>query len=355
MKRIFITHILPEELVAKYKLSFAACNFSRNLIGGKGFDKVYTTMPVYVSGPLSIDDNDCELVYSRLRNKGGLYARLATFAEQWDLFKRIPCKSNIWLYNISVLNVFLYFLLRLFKRSVNIYVIELDFTPPTRKLSTMGLFLWIMNHSKGIIKLADSPLFTNHNAVCLAGVTPNEANYPLVENPKLEFLLSGVLQPNISSIPMILDAFAKVPECTLHITGVWDNMDIMNSYTQKHSNIIYHGVLPYTEYQNLLHSVTFQLSLRNPDWADNTCNFPSKIIEALVHNRGIVSTIQYSQLDGIEYITTKRSVDGFVATWKKISEMSTEKLCGLVNQGNKIKELFSVEVWNKSMSEIESK
>lgn len=353
--RIFITHILPEELVAKHKLSFAACNFSRNLIGGKGFDKVYTTMPLYVSGPLSIDDNDCELVYSRLRIKGGLRARIATFAEQWTLFRQIPRKSNVWLYNISVLNVLLYFLLRLLKRSVNIYVIELDFTPPTKKYSKMGLFLWMMNHAKGIIKLADSPLFTNRNAVCLAGVTPNDVNHPIVENPKPEFLLSGVLQPDISSIPTILDAFAKVPECTLHITGAWDNMDMMNSYTQKYSNIIYHGVLSFAEYQTLLHNVTFQLSLRNPNWADNTCNFPSKIIEALVHNRGIVSTIQYSQLDGINYIITERSEDGFVATLTAISKMSTVDLHKYINQGNKTKEKFSVEVWNKCMSEIESK
>jgi hypothetical protein len=43
--RIFQTFLLPDDLVAKYKLSFAAANFSRNLMQGGGFDKVYSLMP----------------------------------------------------------------------------------------------------------------------------------------------------------------------------------------------------------------------------------------------------------------------------------------------------------------------
>ena len=52
--RIFLTHILPEHLVAEYHLSFAACNFSRNLMSGGGFDKVYSIMPLFVCGEMKI-------------------------------------------------------------------------------------------------------------------------------------------------------------------------------------------------------------------------------------------------------------------------------------------------------------
>lgn len=70
--RIFLTHILPEHLVAEYHLSFAACNFSRNLMSGGGFDKVYSIMPLFVCGEMkTFKEPDNELVYSSLRRKGG--------------------------------------------------------------------------------------------------------------------------------------------------------------------------------------------------------------------------------------------------------------------------------------------
>ena len=69
--RIFITHILPRDYDLRYKLSIAACNFSRNLIEGGVFDRFYSIMPTYVHSKM--DDVDMpELVYSPLRIKGGV-------------------------------------------------------------------------------------------------------------------------------------------------------------------------------------------------------------------------------------------------------------------------------------------
>ncbi len=44
--RIFWTCILPDHLIARYGLSFAACNFSYNLMSDCAFDKVYSSMPL---------------------------------------------------------------------------------------------------------------------------------------------------------------------------------------------------------------------------------------------------------------------------------------------------------------------
>ena len=115
------------------------------------------------------------------------------------------------------------------------------------------------------------------------------------------------------------------------------------------------GVLTFTEYEELLHTVSFQLSLRNPLWADNTCNFPSKIIEALLHNRGVISTIRYEQIEGIKYIKTDRSIEGFVKTLTDIENMSDLEWFGYVNQGQSVSEKFSTSIWNKEMEKIESK
>lgn len=352
--RIFLTHILPEHLIPKYELSFAGYNFSMNLITGNGFDKVYSTLPLSVKGELSLDeDPKYTLVYSSLRKKGGILAKLSTFTEQWAIFKLIPKECNLWLYNISILNVLLYVLIRIFKPKVKINIIELDFTPPKSKWNSKTLYLYLLNHADGVIKLADSPLFTNKNSVCLAGVTPPKINAPILETPKMEFLLSGVLQPDISSIPMILDAFTKFPHCKLHITGKWSDMLLMNRYTDRFSNIIYHGIIGFDDYMKLLHSVTFVLSLRNPNWGDNQCNFPSKIIEALLHNRAVVSTIHYNQIEGLKYIETDRSVDGFINLLQNIMSMKESELLTFANQGEIAISKYSAEVWNEWMSKIE--
>lgn len=356
--RIFITHILPDELISIHGLSFAACNFSFNLISGGGFEKVYSTMGTYVGGRMesvAYKDNRFELVYFQtLRTLGKIGRLLAVFFEQLSLFHRIPRNSNVWLYNISVLNVVLYILLRLFKRSVRVNIIELDFSPPKGCYSIESLFLRILNKSHGIIKLSDSALFTNNNSVCLAGVTSDSIKpEPMIDEPQMQFLLSGVLESNISAIPMILDAFAHVPECTLNITGKCDDMEMMNNYTSKYPNIIYHGVLTSKEYINILHSVTFQMSLRNPDWGDNSCNFPSKVIEALLHNRIIISTIHYKQIDGFRYFETERTIGGFVSTLRKLCTMDKEALMLYANQGEEISNRFSPKIWNMWMDKIE--
>lgn len=359
--RIFATTILPEHIIAKNKLSFAACNFSSNLISGNGFDKVYSTMPVYVGGEMDADafaDDRFELLYDSFRKRGGLFQKIAAFKEQFTLFRKIPRGASIWFYNLYVLNFLTVILLRLFKPSVQVNVIELDFTPPTKRFSLDSLYLWLLNRSNGIIKLSDSPLFTNKNSVCLPGVTPvNQEAAPSIDSPKLVFLLSGELQPNISSLPMILEAFSKVPNCILHVVGTEKfkiKMQEAQEYSIKFSNIIYHDSMRFADYLNLLHNVTFQLSLRNPDWADNMCNFPSKIIEALLHNRGIVSTIAYTQLKDINFITTERSVEGFIATLEEISGMSSRELSKYVNQGEKVSKAFSAKVWNDYMNKIEN-
>ena len=130
--RIFITTILPEPLIAKHKLSFAACNFSFNLMSGGGFDKVYSILPLYTGGEMdkeAFEDERFELIYDNLRKTGGIWQKLAALKEQWAIFKRLPKGASVWYYNISTLNALLFVLLKILKPSVQQNVIVLDFTP----------------------------------------------------------------------------------------------------------------------------------------------------------------------------------------------------------------------------------
>ena len=144
-----------------------------------------------------------------------------------------------------------------------------------------------------------------------------------------------------------------MPDCTLHVTGMIENDAWIKDYADKYPNIRYHGCVPYDEYLEILHSTPFLLSTRNPAFPENQCNFPSKIIEALLHNRIVVSTLHYDQLGGIRYLEVPSEETAFIDAIKQIVQKPGNELLFYANQSGEVKRMFSVEVWNRVMSELE--
>ena len=346
--RIFVTHIVPRDKILEYNLSIAACNFSHNLIEGGAFDKTYSILPTFVKRKVC---NFKGLIYSSLRTNRLLH-KLAPIVENLKLFRLIPKGSSVWYYNSTILNTTLIVLLKLFKPSVRQNMIMLDYTPTTKPIECF--YLWLANKMDGMIKLADSTLFTVQNSACLPGVVPdNSPQYPQIKEIKKEFLISGALGYNISMLPMLLEAFSKLPYMTLHITGNAPDMKLVESYTKQYKNIIYHGIVEYKEYLRILHDAPFLLSTRDPNRPENQCNFPSKIIEALLHNRIIVSTLHYNQLDGIRYLEVAADKESFKADLRRIAAMPDEELLTYANQAEETIRRYNVDRWNETMLQIE--
>lgn len=353
MSRIFISHIAPKDKILEYKLSSAACNFSYNLMSGRAFDKVYSILPVYVQGKKEFPENgNVEYIYSSWRWGNRILRKLAAIQENITIFRKIERGSSIWLYNMTMLNVWLVMLLRWFKPSVKVNVIVLDFTPGEKH---SNFFLSQINKCHGRILLANSPLFDKKNSAILPGVTPHDdtIQYPVITEIKKDFLLSGVLSENIAMLSMVLPAFSKLPGCTLHITGMADDDTLIKEYASKYPNIIYHGKVRFEEYLELLGNTPILLSTRNPEFPENQCNFPSKIIEALLHNRIVVSTLHYPQLDGINYFEVSHDVDDFVRDIGNITSLQENQLLTYANQSYVVAKRFSTEVWNETMKRIE--
>lgn len=355
--RIFWTCVLPEHLIAQYGLSFAACNFSFNLMSGNTFDKVYSGMPLYVGGKMrqeAFDDKRFELIYDKWREKSGMWQKFATLKEQVTILRKIPKEASVWFYNLNTLNALLFLLLKWFKPSVQLNVIVLDFTPVNKGFGLNKLYLRLINWAHGRICLADSELFCKKNSVILPGVVPyTPEKFPEIKIVKKSFLLSGVLSEEIAMLSMVLDVFSKLPDCELHITGSKGNEELLKQYADRYVNIHWHGQLLFKDYLELLHSVTFQLSTRNPQMPENQCNFPSKIIEALHHNRIIISTIEYPQLDRVKYFTVNPEKEKFYGEIKDISNLPEEKLLRYANQRVVIENFFSKMVWLNAMVRIE--
>lgn len=349
MQRIFLTHIVPKDKALEYNISMAGVNFSYNLIGGNAFDKVYSILPSFIHRRIKPFDG---LIFSSLRLKGKL-AILAPFVENIKLFRLIPSDASIWYYNCTILNVVLIILLKLFKPKVKQQTIILDYTPSKKILNRF--LLWLTNKMDGTIRLAESPLFTVKNSVCLPGVVPNiEPDFPKVTCIKKEFLISGALNNTISMLPMLLKVFSSMPEYTLHITGKAPDIKLVKQFTNKYSNIIYHGIVSYEEYLHILHKVPFLLSTRNPSCPENQCNFPSKIIESLLHNRIIISTIHYRQLNDINYFEVPADEEHFKTSIQKIISLPMIKLFTYANQGEKTKQYFNSQIWKETITKIEN-
>lgn len=348
MSRIFITHVVPRDKVLEYNIAVAASNFSHNLIEGKCFDKVYSVLPTFVCGHVEKFES---LVYSPFRLIRKL-RYLAPILENIKIFKKINSEDIVWYYNCTILNASLIILLRLFKSKVQQNMIMLDYTPSDKVIDRF--LLWLSNHMHGMIKLADSPLFKVNNSVCLPGVVPDDGiDYPEVENVTKAFLISGALGDNISMLTMLLDAFSEMPEFTLHITGKAPDVEKVKRYASQYKNIIYHGMVECDEYLRILHATPFLLSTRDPRYPENQCNFPSKVIEALLHNRIIISTIHYPQLDGINYFEVCYDKDGFIRDIQRITKIIDSELMNYANQSGIVKEKFNVRVWNDWMKKIE--
>lgn len=354
--RIFQTFVLPDNLVARYKLSFAAANFSRNLISGGGFGKCYSLLPVNVRGELpSVEEDGYEVVYSIWRKKRGLFAKLAIFREQIHIFKQVHKGDSLWLYNLNIINALLFVLVKMFKPSVKLNIIILDFTPAKSWREQNYWYLKLSNKADSAISLSYSDLFKCRNIVVLPGVVPvTTGQEPEIETPTNKYLLSGVLFEEIAQTSMVLEAFSKLPQCKLYISGKTNNEELIKNYADKYDNIIWYGSVSFAEYLSLLHDCTFVLSTRDPEFPENQFNFPSKIIESLLHNRIIISTIEYKQLKDIKYFKTTSEPEFFKQHIESISALGKANLMEYANQGKKVAEMFSTEVWNETMTKIEN-
>ncbi len=153
---------------------------------------------------------------------------------------------------------------------------------------------------------------------------------------------------------MVLDAFSRIPEATLHITGFLEEETLVEKYSS-FPNIYYHGKLEYEDYLSVLHHVSFQLSTRDPESPENQCNFPSKVMEGLLHNRIVVSTMHYPQLDEVRYLEVPSDIDGFTKSIRTIILMSKDRLMTYANQSVLVQKKFNSSMWGAAMDTIEGR
>ena len=217
--RIFLGHFLPPHIASKAGISVAASNFSYDIATSGIFDMSYSILPNIANKNIDIQkfrEERLHIFNSKIRGLPYPFCKLAPIVEQLALFARIPRGSNLWVYNITLLNRLLLAMLRVFKPSVGIYPIVLDYTPGTPSADKE---LKIINQSPGRISLSNYPEISKVNFKCMPGITPEDCTHPELATPDCRFLLSGVLLEQISSLSKVIKAFKSLPSATLFLTG----------------------------------------------------------------------------------------------------------------------------------------
>jgi hypothetical protein len=353
-QRIFICHVVPKSLIEKLPVSPAGNYFSYNLISGNLFDKVISLVPTNIKQKIITKNTSIIFVQNRFFPHISFFKTFNIFLENIYLILSIEKHSAVWFYNLTIHTFFPFLILRYFRRSVKTYIIVLDYSPSKNVCSIKYWILKCINTTNGIISLSSSHEIRNKNKIVIPGIVPQtKYKYPIQSQINNAFLLSGILTENRSP-KQILDTFSRLPQYTLKISGIVEDESMFIYYANTYSNIHYLGFLPYDKYIELLKEVSFAINSRNESFEENLYNFPSKMIEYLLYNKIVVSTMFYPQLEGINYIYQKANETLF-DLFKKIGNIDKKILLQqYANQSALIIERMSTSRWMKSMIKIEN-
>lgn len=353
-KRIFLTHVVPKNKIESLDVSAAGNYFSYNLIDNNCFDEVWSIIPINIDEKI-VEDDGIHYIQTRFLGNKSVFKVLNIFIDNLKVFFSVKGNVNVWYYNLTIQTVFLYLLFKIFKPSVKQFVILLDFTPSKNKISLQNFIFNLINKSDGIISLTSNKFLYSKNTIVLPGIVTEIKNNSKITSINKSFMLSGILSKNRCP-ELILKAFSEFPEYELIITGKIDDQNLVDTYCNTYSNIRYLGFLNYDDYVKELEKATFSINSRDPNYEENLYNFPSKSIEHLMHNKILVSTMEYKELNGIEYMYVPPTLDAFRTFFKELKNTEENELIRVyANQSSKVFDLFGISNWKNSFEKIESK
>jgi glycosyltransferase involved in cell wall biosynthesis len=356
---IFITQLVPRDEVPAIKgAAQASINFCLNFIEAIQPEQVYALLLISEKKRHNFSFEYPKVSFIQCRffpHLKGIRVFNAII-ENIIIVKRIlySRQNNIWFYNINGHNILAFFILK-FLCKKKCYIILADFSLEAliNKIS-----LRLMQRADGIVAFSakSRDLFLKHkNFISKAGII-NLLNLPTKEKTSESnktFLFSGSLDEH-AGIELALKVFSDLPDLTLIITGKGKGEALVKEYTQNHNNIKYLGFLNFVEYLSVLNEVEVVLSLRDPSFAENDFNFPSKIIEFLFYEKIIISTIQYTSIEQSLYFYSVYSKKDVIDKIYKIMRLESSELSIIKVKGREfVINNFSYQVWKNLVTNIE--
>lgn len=356
-KRLFICQVIPQQQVAQFKtVSQAAVDFCMALVEGGCFDHTLSLIPINIRPNIKKYCRHPAIDYIQVRLVPQLpgLRYINSVIEIIVLLLKSFFFKEIWFYNINSSTLFPAWILQhIFREKV--FILLADYTPASNYFSAQTAMRYVMEKSNGIISLSARSTIRHRNMIALPGVIPQkrlDVKYPFPQNNR-KFLFSGVLNP-FKGINMALTVFARVPEAELYISGRGSEEQLCKEYAEKYPNIHFFGFLSKTDYNILFSQIAFCLNFRNPAFNENQNNFPSKVMEYFLHQKAVISTIEYPELKGIHYLLeTKYDPDTLAESIRRYTRMTETELHRYADNQEQLGR-FTEAAWKEQFTQVEN-
>ena len=352
---------IEEALILLESRNLKNCNnmyMNEFKININGVDKI-----AHIVTRLELENTGIEYHLCRVFKHKGIGKTINIILDNIWLYFRIlkAPEKNIWFYNVWTGNLLSYLLIYAlsFKK---VYILLADYNPARYNRWIGKSILWAIRQAKGVVSLSGRCNEVNHNFSCIPGIIPKSKISKQIGSFHRNkcFLLSGTLNKN-TGIELALDVFKNIPDATLFLSGmISDDYKIkLEEICQKYKNIIYKGFFEkHSEYLDLLHSVDFTLSLRDPLSIVNHYNFPSKILETLAYNKIVISTIEYPELNGVNYLCVpydKEKLTTYIKNLINTDSKNNTTITACLNNTEILIKKYSEEAWYDVFRSMENK
>jgi glycosyltransferase involved in cell wall biosynthesis len=350
--RVLICELVPNEKVASFtNVGQAANTYILNFIKACSFTKAFAFVPIQIKEKQNFENTDqVEFFQTRTFKHAGALKFLNRLVESFKMLKRLYKyrKEHIWFYNITQHYFIIYLVAKYIYRS-KVYVLLADLYLNEDKFSLNKYFIRLIEKSEGVIALSKGAenLKIKQLKISNGIVSPITAPDNKSIN-KQDYLFAGALN-KMKGIDFALEAFSKMPDKNLLISGNGTLLNMVKEYEAKFPNIKYLGWLDYPAYVKIMSDVTFCLSVRNPDDEENKYNFPSKIIEFFQYGKIVISTLPYDGIPDEMFIYTDYTNEGLRKTLSVIEAMPPEKVH---EQSENVKEFVEANFSYKAINDL---
>lgn len=356
---IYISNQTSREILKKYQISQASFNFNGHINELNYFSYHYGLPTTNVGNDFkAYYDAVAGIEYYGVRcfKHRGIGKALNVFLENIGLYIKILRRKekNVWFYNVWTNTVLLYLLIR-FLSTKKTFILLADYNPHRSNPLLDSFILWCHRKANAVLSLSARCRETNANFYAIPGIIPERkiCKHKGELSGKHNFLLSGVISKD-NGIDMVLDVFREIPDAKLTITGTCNDEIKKRSNQIKNVNCLGY-IEDYDEYLEILSDSDYLLSWRDPFQPVNHYNFPSKILETLARNRtAVISTIQYEELDGVNYFYEEYNKEKLIALIKEIIEGKHDcRTLDCLNNADVLVKKYSERAWIQTFEIIE--
>lgn len=269
--------------------------------GNKFQNRLVEVLDPYVYSIVYDDCLSCNLgkVKGQLIEVYSIRTLFAAVVKSLRLEKRRIRNSDYVLYNLDWFNLIILVGLKLFRAKKVILIIADWSETGIKRACQRGVVNYLEPYVVALRALSD---------VSVQRVLPGVwSEMPFVDfniKSKRSILLSGSigLTTGLYRIIQLFESRSELKPIELNICGVFYKMTekderMILARMERLDNVKFHGDLGNSEYQSLLNKCSIGLSLRDVHDKQHETNFPSKILEYLLHGMHVISSLCYESLN----------------------------------------------------------